>query len=161
MTVRPQTVIPSRRETLIAPSPRERVGPFSLRTLSGIQWVGALAAPLAWAAQHVVGYGIGQAVCRSGGMNWGVGFDVWQLTLLACAGLVVVVAEVAAVAVFLATRGTNTGDGPAGEGRWSAAVPYTRIHFFALTAMILNILFLTAMLLDGLGSVFAVICAQS
>lgn len=161
MTEPLHTVVPARRETLLAPSPRERVGPFSLRTLSAIQWLGALAAPLAWAGQHVMGYGIGQAVCRSGGMNWGVGFDVWQLTLLSCAGLVVAIAEVAAVTVFLQTRGTNTGDGPAGEGRWNAAVPYTRIHFFALTAMLLNVLFLTAMLLAGLGSVFAVICRQS
>lgn len=156
-----RTVIPARRETLIAPSLDERVGPFSLRTLSRIQWLGALAAPLGWAGQHVMGYGIGQAVCSSGGFRWGVGFDVWQLTLLACTGLVIVISEAAAIAVYRQTRGTNFGDGPAGEGRWDGAVPYTRIHFLATTAMIFNLLFLTAVLLDGLGSVYAVICAQS
>lgn len=155
------TVVPSKRETLIAPSLDERIGPFTLRTLSWVQWVGALVAPLAWFAQHITGYGIGQAVCRSGGMNWGVGFDVWQLTLLSCAGLLIVISEAAAVAVFVHTTGTNFGDGPKGEGRWDAEVPYTRIHFLATTAMIFNILFLTAILLSGLGSTFAVICRQS
>ena len=156
-----QTVVPARRETLIAPSLDERIGPFSLRTLARLQWVGTLVAPLVWIAQHVFGYGLGEAACHSGGMSWGIGYDVWQLTLLACAGLAIVVSEAAAVAVYLHTRGTNFGDGPAGEGRWDAAVPYTRIYFFAVTAMLFNLLFLTAVLLDGLASVFAVMCAQS
>lgn len=161
MSAPPQTVVPSKRETLIAPSLDERVGPFSLRWLARIQWVGTLAPALAWAGQHVFGYGLGEAVCHSGGMNWGIGYDVWQLTLLACAGLVVVIGEAAAIAVFLATSGTNSGDGPKGEGRWGGAVPYTRLHFFGIAAMVTNLLFLVAILLDGLSSSFAVICAQS
>ena len=41
------------------------------------------------------------------------------------------------------------------------AVPYSRLHFFATAAMVANVLFLTVILLDGLGSVFATLCAQS
>lgn len=161
MSARLDSVIPSKRETLIAPSLDERVGPFSLRTLSRLQWVGVVAAPLVWAGQHVFGLGLGMAVCHEGGMNWGVGYDVWQLTLLSCTGLVIVVSEACAILVIRYTLHTNVGDGPKGEGPWNAAVPYSRIHFFALTAAIFNVLFLTAILLDGLGSTFAVICRQS
>lgn len=139
----------------------ERIGSFTLRQLGVVQWIGVVVAPLAWTGQHVVGYGVGQARCSVGGMRWGIGFDTWQLAILAAAGLLVVISEAAAVAVFLATRETNYGDGPPGDGRWGGAVPYSRLHFFATAAMVANVLFLTVILLDGLGSVFSSLCAQS
>ena len=63
--------------------------------------------------------------------------------------------------VFLETRETNYGDGPPGDGRWDGAVPYTRLHFFAITAMVANVLFLAIVLLDALGAVASTLCAQS
>jgi hypothetical protein len=134
---------------------------MSTRKLSVLQWVGVVVAPLAWTGQHVVGYGVGQATCSVGGMSWGVGFDTWQLAIMACAGLLILASEAAAVTVFVATRETNYGDGPPGAGRWGGAVPYSRLHFFATAAMVANVLFLTAILLSGLGSVFSTLCAQS
>jgi hypothetical protein len=138
----------------------ERVGRFTLRQLSVLQWIGVVVAPLAWTGQHVVGYGVGQARCEAGA-SWGIGYDTWQLAILAAAGLLIVISEAAAVTVFLATRETNYGDGPAGDGRWGGAVPYSRLHFFATAAMVANVLFLTAILLDGVDSVFTTLCAQS
>jgi hypothetical protein len=137
-----------------------RVGRFTLRQLAFVQWIGVVVAPLAWTGQHVVGYGVGQARCTAGA-SWGIGYDTWQLAILAAAGLLVVLSEAAAVAVFLATRETNYGDGPPGDGRWGGAVPYSRLHFFATAAMVANVLFLTVILMDGLGSVFSTLCAQS
>jgi hypothetical protein len=134
---------------------------MSLRRLGIVQWIGVVVAPLAWTGQHVVGYGVGQARCSVAGMNWGVGFDTWQLAILAAAGLLVVISEAAAVTVFLATRDTNYGDGPPGDGRWGGAVPYSRLHFFATAAMVANVLFLAVIFLDGLGSVFSSLCVQS
>ncbi|HEU5244605.1 MAG TPA: hypothetical protein VFU33_09400, partial [Gaiellaceae bacterium] len=125
-----------------------------------VQWIGVVVAPLAWTGQHVVGYGVGQARCEVGA-NWGIAYNTWQLAILVAAGLLVVVSEAAAVTVFLATRETNYGDGPPGEGRWGGAVPYSRLHFFATAAMVANVLFLTVILLDGLGSVVTTLCAQS
>jgi hypothetical protein len=154
-------VIPARRETLVAPSQRERVGRFTLRQLAAVQWVGVVVAPLAWTGQHVVGYGVGEARCSVAGMRWGIGFDTWQLAIMAAAAVLILVSEAAAVTVFLATRETNYGDGPPGEGRWGGAVPYSRLHFFAAAAMVANVLFLTLILLSGLGSVFSTLCAQS
>ena len=138
----------------------ERVGPFTLRQLSVLQWIGVVVAPLAWTGQHVVGYGVGQARCEVGA-SWGIGYDTWQLAILAAAGLLVVISEAAAVTVFLATRETNYGDGPPGDGRWGGAVPYSRLHFFATAAMVANVLFRAAILMGGLLSVFSTLCAQS
>ena len=153
-------IVPSRRETLIAPSPSERVGRFTLRRLSIVQWIGVVVAPVAWTAQHVVGYGVGQARCGVGAA-WGIGFDTWQLAIGGAAVLLILVSEAAAVLVFLATRETNYGDGPPGEGRWGGRTPYARLHFFATTALVANVLFLVMVLMDGLLSTFAPLCAQS
>ncbi|HEU5216138.1 MAG TPA: hypothetical protein VFU30_11410 [Gaiellaceae bacterium] len=154
-------IVPARRETLLAPSPRERVGRFTLEQLSVVQWVGVVVAPLAWTGQHVVGYGVGEARCRVAGLQWGIGYDTWQLAILAVAALLVLISEAAAVAVFLATRETNYGDGPPGEGRWAGAVPYSRLHFFATAAMVANVLFLAVILMDGLAATFDSLCVQS
>jgi hypothetical protein len=154
-------IVPARRETLIAPSPNERVGRFTLRQLSVIQWVGVMVAPLVWASQHVVGYGVGEARCEVGGLHWGIGYDTWQLAILAVAVLLILVSEAAAVTVFLATRETNYGDGPPGDGRWGGATPYARLHFFATAAMFANVLFLVIVFLDAFASVFDSLCVQS
>jgi hypothetical protein len=143
------------------PDTSTRVGRFTLRQLSVIQWVGVVVAPLAWTGQHVVGYGVGQARCSVAGMNWGIGYDTWQVAILAAAALLVLVSEAAAVTVFLATRETNYGDGPPGDGRWGGAVPYSRLHFFATAAMVANVLFFVVILLDGLAAVADTLCAQS
>ena len=153
-------IVPARRETLVAPSPDERVGPFTLRRLAFVQWIGVCVAPLAWTAQHVVGYGVGQARCEVGA-GWGIGLDTWQLAMLAAAGLLVVISEAAAVSVFLATREANFGDGPPEDGRWGGAVPHTRLHFFATAAMVANVLFLAIILMDGLAAAFDSLCVQS
>jgi hypothetical protein len=142
------------------PDRSTRVGRFTLRQLSVVQWIGVVVAPLAWTGQHVVGYGVGQARCEVGA-SWGIGFDTWQLAILAAAGLLVLASEAAAVTVFLATRETNYGDGPPGDGRWGGAVPYSRLHFFATAAMFANVLFVAVILMDGLASVFDSLCVQS
>jgi len=137
-----------------------RVGRFTLRRLGVVQWIGVVVAPLAWTVQHVVGYGVGQARCEVGAA-WGIGFDRWQLALTTVTVLLILVSEAAAVTVFLATRETNYGDGPPGTGRWGGATPYARLHFFATTAMVANVLFLVVVLMDGLLSTLVPLCAQS
>jgi hypothetical protein len=131
---------------------------MSLRTLSALQWTGILVAPLAWTAQHVMGFGVGDARCSAAGPRWGVDVAVWELALLACAGLLVVAAEAAAVAVFLRTRGSGFGDGPPAEEQ---GLRETRLHFFATAALVANVLFLSIMLYDGIGSALETVCRQS
>jgi hypothetical protein len=121
---------------------------MTLHRLSILQWVGFAGAALTWTAQHVIGFGVTDAECSAGGLRWGIGNDVWQLTLLAVAGALVVAAEAAAVTVFLRTRATDEDDPP----------PLGRMHFLAAAAVVANVLFLTAMLLDGLASTFTTVC---
>ena len=142
------------------PDHSTRVGRFTLRQLSVVQWVGVMVAPLAWTGQHIVGYGVGQARCEVGA-NWGIGFDAWQLAIVVAAGLLILVSEAAAVTVFLATREVNYGDGPPEDGRWAGVVPLSRLHFFATAAMVANVLFLAIVLMDGLASVCDSLCVQS
>jgi hypothetical protein len=155
-------VNPAKRETLIAPSARNtKIGRFTLRQLSIIQWFGTMTAPFFWYSQHLFGYGVGQAVCRSGGVHWGVDFSVYQLTAMSVAGFVEVVSWVCAVLVFLHTKGADWGDGPPEESRWEGQTPYGRLYFFACAGMVANVLFLTMILLDGTASVLDVYCRQS
>ncbi len=121
---------------------------MSLRRLSQLQWFGFAGAALVWASQHVVGFGVTQAECSAGGLHWGIGNDVWQLTLLAVGGLVVLAAEAAAVVVFVRTRETEQDDPP----------PLGRMHFLAAAAVVANLLFLSAMVMDGLASTFGTLC---
>jgi hypothetical protein len=117
-------------------------------TLQRLQWLGLIAAPLTWAAQHVVGFGATQAECNVGGMHWGISNDVWQLTMLAVGGLIIAGAEVAAAIVFRRTRNVGEDDPP----------PDGRVHFLASAALVANLLFLTVILLDGIASTVTSLC---
>ena len=124
---------------------------MTLRRLSILQWFGFGGAGLMWAVQHVVGFGITDAACSAGGFRWGIANDLWQLTLLVVAGLIVLAAEAAAVLVYVRTSGSEEDD-PA---------PLGRMHFLATAAMVANILFLAAMVMDALASTFGTICRQA
>lgn len=132
-----------------------------LHTLSILQWCGILVGALVWTAQHVVGFGIADARCHSGGAGWGIDNVVWQLTLVSCAGLAIVGAEVCAVLVFREVQGADYGDGPPEEGRFGGRRPYGRLAFFSSAAMVSNVLFLVIMLLASLSSALNDPCAQS
>jgi hypothetical protein len=120
---------------------------MSLRRLGLLQWIGVAVAPLAWALQHVVGYGIAQARCSIGGEHWGIANTTWELALLASAAALVLVSEAAAVVVFRATRGLDA--------------EQSRLHFFATAAMVANVLFLAILLLDGFASALEKACVGS
>jgi hypothetical protein len=124
---------------------------MSLRRLEILQWLGLLAGALAWAAQHVVGYGVTEAQCSPGGMHFGISNDRWQVSLMAAAAVVILGAEAAAVAVVRATRPTSYEGGP----------PPGRIRFFAIAAMVANAIFLMIVLLNGVASILSVECRGS
>ena len=124
---------------------------MSVRRLGILQWLGLIVGAGVWWAQHVVGFGITQAECSSGGAGWGIGNDVWQIALLVASGLAILGAEAAAVAVFLRTRETSYAEDPP---------PLSRIQFFAIAAMVANAIFFAIVVLDGLASIFGVVCRQ-
>lgn len=125
--------------------------PRSLPALEALQWFGLFAGPLAFAAEHVVGLGASFAQCNPAGSHWNVDPHVVQLAAMAVAGAIVVAGEAAALLAFLGTRGVELeGDPPPG-----------RIHFLAASALVLGPIFLSLVLLNGLGAVAYPDCRQS
>jgi hypothetical protein len=116
-----------------------------------MQWFGLLGAPLAWATQLVIGYGVTEARCNVGGSRWGVAVDTWQITLMIVAGAVVIFAEICAVTLYVATRET-TYDGQA---------PLGRRHFFVAASSLGNVLFFVAIMISGIAATSHVVCRQS
>ncbi|HEY7622315.1 MAG TPA: hypothetical protein VH834_21270 [Solirubrobacteraceae bacterium] len=111
-------------------------------------WFGLLGAPFAWAVQHVAGYGLTEAACGLAGKRTGVALDLWTIVVTALGETVAVLAAVAAVAVFRATR--DVGEEP----------PGSRIHFLSIIGMTISPLFALIILMSGLGSVFLTNCVQ-
>jgi len=121
------------------------------RLLGIMQWLGLIAGAAVWAGQHIVGYGITQAECSTGGAHWGIGNDVWQAVLMGVSALFIAGAGVASALVFTGTRGTAYDSDPP---------PLSRIRFFSIAALAANVIFLMIVLLDGFASIFNVVCRQ-
>jgi hypothetical protein len=114
-----------------------------MRRAEFLQWFGLFAAALVWTGQHVVGFGVTVANCAAGGSHWGISVKTWELALLGVGVAFALLAEAAAVRVVLATRGVEE-DGPP---------PHGRRYFFAVAAVLANVLFLAIILMDGLASI--------
>jgi hypothetical protein len=112
--------------------------------LEVLQWYALLGGALAWATEHVAGYFVSTAGCGS------ASFDATapQIVLVVAAAFAVVAAEAAALTVFRATRA----DEPPPGGR---------LHFFAQAALLGNVLFFVIVVLNGVGAVYHLPCAQS
>lgn len=118
--------------------------------LEVLQWFALFAGPLAWATQHVVGYGISEAGCHVAGAQWGLHVTTLQIVLAAGTVAVVTAAEGAAYAVFRATGGVDRdAPGPAG-----------RLRFFAQAALVGNALFLVIVVLDSIATVYWLPCGS-
>jgi hypothetical protein len=106
-----------------------------------LQWFGLFGAALTWTAQLVIGFGV--AVARCGAANAMLGVDVraWEVALLAAGVALVLLAEAAALTTLRETRAVEYDD-PAPDGRR---------HFFAVAAVLGNLLFLVAIVLSGVG----------
>ena len=110
--------------------------------LEFLQWYGLLGAAIVWATQLVLAFGLTVARCGAGG-NFGLPLDTWQVVLMIVGASLALLAEAAAVTVFLETRSLGHDDPPPGG----------RHHFFASAAVIGNVLFLMIILLTGIGIV--------
>ena len=112
-------------------------------------WFGLLGAPLAWATQHVTGYGLSEAACSPAGRRAGVALGPLTIAVTTIAATIAVLAGCSAIAVFRATR--DVGDDP----------PGSRIHFLSIIGMTIAPLFVAIILMSGLGSVVLASCHQS
>jgi hypothetical protein len=116
-----------------------------------LQWFGLFGGAAAWTVQHGALFFLSSARCNPAGARWAFGMTGWQIGVTVAAALVALAAEAAAVVTALRTHGLEY-DGPP---------PLGRIYFFALAASAGNVLFLGAILLDGLGAGWWSQCGQA
>lgn len=122
-----------------------------MRRLEVLQWSGLLAGAAAWGFTHVFGYGLTETRCNSGSAGWEVALHGWEGALTGLAAAITVCAGLAAVSVLVLTRGASYEDDP----------PAGRIRFFAIAALIANVLFLVMLLLYAAGSIANDPCRQA
>ncbi len=120
------------------------------RRLAALQWVGLFGGAVVWAAQHALGFGLTQAQCGDGGRRWGLGYTAFQATTTAVSGLLILGALAASALAFVGT----------GDTAYDAEPPGSRIRFFAIAALPVNVLMLMIVLLDGIASLVDPLCRQ-
>jgi hypothetical protein len=121
------------------------------RGIELLQWFGLFGGAGAWTLQHLGLFAVAVARCNPGSAQWGIDAEAWKLGLTVAAAVVAGASELAAVLTWLRTRGTAEFEAP----------PRGRIHFFSLCAIAGNVLFLGAILLDGIGSLYWHPCVQA
>jgi hypothetical protein len=124
---------------------------MSLRRLAFLQWFGFLAGGTIWFASFLAGVGTSVALCNPASGRWGIPYDTVQTAVLGFGAVVVLVAEAAAVAVFRATRNVAEQDPP----------PQGRLHFFAIGAMVGNLVFLVIIVLSATATIVDRACHQA
>lgn len=122
---------------------------MTMRRLAALQWFGLVAGVLALAAGHMAGIGLTYAECNVGGARWGIANDPWEMAIFSAAALVMVLSAAAAGAVIARTQGTSYDDDDP---------PLSRIRFFAIAALVMNLIFVVVMMLDLVGNVFNTVC---
>lgn len=128
---------------------------WTVRRLNALVWFGVLAGPAAWAAQFLFAMQLGLARCESPNARFQFPVDAVAIALAATAVLVAVLAELAGIAVFRATR--------EGEKRnvLGREVSIERLHFLAAVAITVNPLALTIAVMVGVGVPVLGLCHQS
>lgn len=110
-----------------------------------LQWIGLLAAPLAWTVQLVAGFSVTIAACDG---PRDVSIAAWVAGLTVAAAAVAIAGQAAAFAAWRATRRAG-------------APPASRIHFFADAALLSNTLFIAMILLGGITAAHIGTCRQA
>ena len=122
-----------------------------MRRLEILQWTGLLVGALVWAAAHVIGFGTTEAACNSAAPTFSVDFHLWEGLINGLAAVVALSAALAATAVLLRTRNVSYEDAP----------PIGRIRFFAIAALLANVLFVMIIVLYLVGSLGNTPCTQA
>jgi hypothetical protein len=121
---------------------------MTTQRLSQLQWLALFAGAVGLAAAHTLGFGLTLAQCNVGSGRWGIDNDPWEAALLSTAAFVMVLAGVASLAVIVRTQDLGYDDDP----------PLSRIRFFAIAALVANVLYTAIMMLDLLGNLLNSVC---
>jgi hypothetical protein len=122
--------------------------------LNRLAWFGVLGGPVAWASQFLVGMQFSLARCESPDGRFR--FPVHTISpVLGGAGVLLgILAELAAIAVFRATR-------PDQHSQRAADVTTGRLHFLAAVGITVNPLTLTICAMVAIGVPLLGLCHQS
>jgi hypothetical protein len=121
------------------------------RRLEALQWFALFGGALAWTAQLVIGFGVGQAACAAAGRRWGIGTTAWEATATGIAAFITVLAAVSAFVIVRETRDTE----------YDGIPPGGRRRFFAIASAMANVLFLAIIVNTGIMAVYQFPCRQS
>jgi hypothetical protein len=113
-----------------------------------LQWFGLFGAALTWTAQLVIGFGVAVAGCSPANSILMVDVRTWEWSLMGAGIALVSLSEAAALTTLWETRAVHYDD----------AAPEGRRHFFALAAVLGNLLFLVAIVLSGVASATHQLC---
>jgi hypothetical protein len=113
-------------------------------------WLGLFGAPVAWAASHVVGWGVSEANCEVVGRQWGINFDAWEIVLLVLAVALAVAGLISSLLTYREVKGVDKdADGPAG-----------RLWLLSIAGLVLSPLLLMLILLTHIGALALSHCHQ-
>ena len=127
--------------------------PRSRLAVDALMWIGLLAAPVAWAGQHIAGVWVQIARChdRAAGASPGLPVDAVTIAVGAAAAALALIGLVAAVASWWTTRSADDDDPP----------PSGRIHFMGVVGMTISPLFLAMIVMSSAGGIAIMECVQS
>ncbi|MGZ4390174.1 MAG: hypothetical protein ACXVZL_12410 [Gaiellaceae bacterium] len=119
------------------------------RLHEALQWFALLGGALAWATQFVLGFWIAASRCYPANAGWRVPEKAFYTAATAPAALVALLAEAAAVWLYLQLRDHDS------------TPPGGRHVFFAYASIAGNVLFLALILLEGIGVLYHLGCVQA
>ena len=133
---------------------------FDFHPPTWLLWFGVLGGGLAWAGQHVAGYGFSLARCIPTGTGSVLALSAWQVAI--AVGAAVINLAAMGVCVWVFKRTFSVDDVAGQERRGDGSVPpIGRIHFLAIVGIVVNFLALAIIVLDGVGAPLLTSCMQS
>jgi hypothetical protein len=115
-----------------------------------LMWLGLFGAPIAWAASHVVGWGVTEANCDTVGRLWGIDFRAWEWGLLVLAAALAVAGLVSSAITYKQVKGIDN----------DASPPAGRLWILSISGLVLSPLLLVAIVLTHVGALLLSHCHQ-
>jgi hypothetical protein len=118
------------------------------RRLEILMWVSLFGAPVAWAASHVIGWGVSEARCETAGKQWAIAAHTWEGALLVVATALALVGLASSILVYREVKGVDKdADPPAG-----------RLWILSISALTVSSLLVVVILLTHIGALALTPC---
>ena len=101
-------------------------------------WVSLFAAPVAWAASHVVGAAASEARCEAVDRQWGIAGHTWETALFILALSLALVGFTSALLLYRQVRAVDKDADPPAGRLWLLAISGLVVSFLMLVAIVLT-----------------------